>query len=80
MKFLPAQVIFLMQDGKARRNIRALAEFSLFLIFLVVVYSYLKSWDLAGAVVGYVQHFHCGRGWRLGGGIGLAVRPFPAAR
>jgi Trk K+ transport system NAD-binding subunit len=41
MKFLPAQLIFLLQDRKTRRNIRSLAEFALFLIILVVVYSYL---------------------------------------
>lgn len=41
MKFLPSQLIFLLQDRRARRNIRSLAEFTLFLIVLVVIYSYL---------------------------------------
>lgn len=41
MKFLPSQLIFLLQDRRARRNIRSLGEFTLFLIVLVVVYSYL---------------------------------------
>jgi Trk K+ transport system NAD-binding subunit len=41
MKFLPAQFVFLLQDRRARRNIRSLAEFAFFLIVLVVVYSYL---------------------------------------
>lgn len=41
MKFLPSQLIFLLQDRRARRNIRSLGEFTLFLVVLVVVYSYL---------------------------------------
>ena len=41
MKFLPSQLLFLLQDKRARRNIRSLGEFTLFLIVLVVVYSYL---------------------------------------
>jgi Trk K+ transport system NAD-binding subunit len=41
MKFLPAQLSFLLQDRRARRNIRSLVEFTLFLTGLVVVYSYL---------------------------------------
>ncbi|MGB3223959.1 MAG: ion channel [Desulforhopalus sp.] len=41
MKFLPSQLLFLLQDRRARRNIRSLLEFTLFLIPLVVIYSYL---------------------------------------
>lgn len=41
MKFLPSQLVFLLQDRRARRNIRSLVEFTLFLIVLVVIYSYL---------------------------------------
>ena len=41
MKFLPSQFFFLLQDRRARRNIRSLVEFTLFLIVLVVIYSYL---------------------------------------
>lgn len=41
MKFLPSQLLFLLQDRRARRNIRSLAEFTLFLIVLVVIFSYL---------------------------------------
>lgn len=41
MKFLPSQLLFLLQDRRARRNIRSLFEFTLFLIALVVIYSYL---------------------------------------
>ena len=41
MKFLPSQLLFLLQDRRARRNIRSLCEFTLFLIMLVVIFSYL---------------------------------------
>ena len=41
MKYLPSQFLFLLQDRKARRNIRSLVEFILFLAGLVVLYSYL---------------------------------------
>ena len=41
MKFLPSQFFFLLQDRRARRNIRSLVEFTVFLIVLVVIYSYL---------------------------------------
>ena len=41
MKFLPSQLIYLLQDRRARRNIRALAEFTLFLTVLVAVFSFL---------------------------------------
>lgn len=41
MKFLPSQILVLLQKGKARRNIRSLVEFILFLIVLVTVFSYL---------------------------------------
>lgn len=41
MKFIPSQLLFLLQDRRARRNIRSLTEFTLFLFVLVVVYSYL---------------------------------------
>ena len=41
MKFLPSQLLYLLQDRRARRNIRALAEFTLFLTVLVAVFSFL---------------------------------------
>ncbi|WP_448871180.1 potassium channel family protein [Desulfobulbus propionicus] len=41
MKYLPSQLLFLLQDRRARRNIRSLAEFLLFLTGLVIVFSYL---------------------------------------
>jgi len=41
MKFLPSQLFFLLQDRRARRNIRSLGEFILFLLVLVIIYSYL---------------------------------------
>lgn len=41
MKFLPSQILFLLQKGKARRNIRTLVEFILFLIVLVTIFSVL---------------------------------------
>ena len=41
MKYLPSQLLFLLQDRRARRNIRSLAEFALFLVVLVVIYSML---------------------------------------
>ena len=40
MKFLPSQIVFLLQRGKARRNIRSLAEFILFLIVLVMIFNF----------------------------------------
>lgn len=41
MKFLPSQLYYLLQDGRARRNVGALAKFTLFLIVLVVIYSFI---------------------------------------
>ena len=41
MKFLPSQLLYLLQDRRARRNIRSLAEFTLFLTVLVAVFSFL---------------------------------------
>jgi len=41
MKFFPSQFLFLIQDRRARRNIRSLVEFILFLIVLVVIFSFL---------------------------------------
>jgi Trk K+ transport system NAD-binding subunit len=41
MKYLPSQLLFLLQDRRARRNIRSLVEFLVFLTVLVIVYSYL---------------------------------------
>lgn len=41
MKFIPAQLMYLLQDRQARRNIRYLAEFLLFLIFFITAYTYL---------------------------------------
>jgi Trk K+ transport system NAD-binding subunit len=41
MKFLPSQIIFLLQNRRARRNIRSLVEFLLLLCLLVSVYSFL---------------------------------------
>ncbi|MCL1980972.1 MAG: NAD-binding protein [Proteobacteria bacterium] len=41
MKFLASQFIFLLQDRRARHNIRLLAKFTLFLILIMGVYSYL---------------------------------------
>ena len=41
MKYLPSQLLFLLQDRRARRNIRSLVEFLVFLTLLVIVYSYL---------------------------------------
>jgi len=41
MKYLASQFLFLLQDGRARRNIRSLAKFALFLVLIMVVYSYL---------------------------------------
>ncbi|MDR2550429.1 MAG: NAD-binding protein [Desulfobulbus sp.] len=41
MKYLASQFLFLLQDGRARRNIRSLVKFTLFLVLIMVVYSYL---------------------------------------
>jgi len=41
MKYLPSQVMFLLQDRRARRNIRSLVEFLLVLASMVTVYSLL---------------------------------------
>jgi hypothetical protein len=41
MKFLPAQIIFLLQNKRAQRNLRGMFEFLLALAFLVTVYSIL---------------------------------------
>ncbi len=41
MSFLPSQLLYLLQDRRARRNIRSLAEFTLFLTVLVAVFSFL---------------------------------------
>jgi Trk K+ transport system NAD-binding subunit len=39
MKFLPSQIMFLIQDRRTRRNIRALSEFLVVLAALVTIYS-----------------------------------------
>jgi Trk K+ transport system NAD-binding subunit len=39
MKFLPSQIMFLIQDRRTRRNIRALSEFLVVLAGLVTIYS-----------------------------------------
>ena len=41
MKYLPSQVIYLMQNRRTRRNIRTLLEFLLLLTLFIVVYSLL---------------------------------------
>jgi len=41
MKYFPSQFIFLFQDGRARRNIRALAKFALFLAVIMAIYSHI---------------------------------------
>ncbi|MFP4071964.1 MAG: potassium channel family protein, partial [Desulfovibrionales bacterium] len=39
MKFLPSQLMFLLRDRRARRNIRSLSEFLVVLLALITVYS-----------------------------------------
>ena len=41
MKFLPSQLLFLLQDRRTRRNIRSLVEFTFFLVVLAGLYSFL---------------------------------------
>lgn len=41
MKFLPSQIMFLLQNRRTRRNIRALAEFLLILSLFISVYSFI---------------------------------------
>jgi Trk K+ transport system NAD-binding subunit/lipoprotein signal peptidase len=41
MKFLPAQILFLLQNKRAQRNIRGMCEFLLALAVLVTIYSIL---------------------------------------
>jgi Trk K+ transport system NAD-binding subunit len=39
MKYLPSQLMFLLQDRRIRRNVRSLAQFLLVLIVLITIYS-----------------------------------------
>ncbi|WP_029896031.1 potassium channel family protein [Desulfohalovibrio reitneri] len=41
MKFIPSQLMYLLQDRRARRNLRSLLKFVLVLVFFVALYSVL---------------------------------------
>lgn len=44
MKYLPAQLMYLAQDKRARRNVRSLVKFLLFLVLCVSAYSLIFHW------------------------------------
>lgn len=64
MKFLPAQFAFILQEGDARRNLRALAMYLAFLSAVIVLYAILFHW-IMWTVEGQRHSWITGLYWTL---------------
>lgn len=64
MKFLPAQFAFVLHEGDARRNLRALATYLAFLCFVILVYTLVFHW-IMWSVEGQRHSWLTGLYWTL---------------
>ena len=64
MKFLPAQFAFVLQEGDARRNLRALAKYLAFLSFVIAVHTLAFHW-IMWSVEGQRHSWLTGLYWTL---------------
>jgi Trk K+ transport system NAD-binding subunit len=60
MKYLPSQIIFLLQDRRTKRNIRSLTEFILVLVGLITIYSIIFNYlmEYEGRKFSFITGFY----------------------